>query len=246
MEGPRALPEGGDQAAERSAGIRRAPDGSLVDVRRSARRRRTVSAYRDGDTVVVLLPAGLAAEQERHWVTTMLERLELQERRRRPSDDGLLDRAGELSRRYLHGRAVPATVRWVDNQGSRWGSCTPADASIRLSRRLQGMPGWVLDYVLLHELAHLIEPDHGPAFWALLEAYPRTERARGFLEGVEASRGVPDIPNGRRAADGDDTAPGGAAGRGAAVACGGEGDEGGESGTVGAQGPSWTTAHPAY
>lgn len=45
------------------------------------------------------------------------------------------------------------------------------------------MPGWVLDYVLLHELAHTLHAGHGPQFWALLEAYPRTERARGFLEG---------------------------------------------------------------
>src|SRR4051812_16884515 len=172
-----------------------AADRAGVEIRRSARRRRTVSAYRDGDTVVVLLPAGLGPAQERRWVDTMLERLELQERRRRPDEAGLLERATELSRRYLDGRAAPSTVRWVDNQGSRWGSCTPADASIRLSARLQGMPAWVLDYVMLHELAHLIEPAHGPGFWALLAAYPRTERARGFLEGVEAaSRGEVSAP----------------------------------------------------
>ncbi|NHC45646.1 M48 metallopeptidase family protein [Motilibacter aurantiacus] len=191
MEGSGALPAEGDPSARpspaRPAAGAPATGAPHVEVRRSARRRRTVSAYRDGDTVVVLVPAGLPAAQERQWVTTMLRRLELQERRRRPTDETLLDRAAELSQRFLDGRAVPATVRWVDNQGSRWGSCTPADASIRLSTRLQGMPGWVLDYVLLHELAHLLEPGHGPAFWALLEAYPRTERARGFLEGVEAA-----------------------------------------------------------
>jgi hypothetical protein len=81
-------------------------------------------------------------------------------------------------------------VRWVDNQGSRWGSCTPSDRTIRLSSRLQGMPPWVVDYVLLHELAHLAVPGHGPRFWALLEAYPRTERARGYLEGVAATAGL--------------------------------------------------------
>jgi predicted metal-dependent hydrolase len=53
---------------------------------------------------------------------------------------------------------------------------------------LRGVPPWVLDYVLLHELAHLLEPGHGPAFWALLESYPRTERARGYLEGLSAAR----------------------------------------------------------
>lgn len=161
-----------------------------VEVRRSARRRRTVSAYRDGDTVVVLVPARLSAAEERRWVAEMLERLAAKDERRRPSDEALLGRARDLSRRFLGGRAVPRTVRWVDNQGSRWGSCTPDDASIRLSRRLQGMPGWVVDYVLVHELAHLLVPGHGPDFWAAVAAYPRTERARGYLEGVSATAGL--------------------------------------------------------
>ncbi len=75
-------------------------------------------------------------------------------------------------------------MRWANNQEHRWGSCTVTDGSIRISTRLRGMPEWVLDYVLLHELAHLLHAGHGPEFWALLEAYPRTERAKGFLEGV--------------------------------------------------------------
>ena len=79
---------------------------------------------------------------------------------------------------------TPETVRWVDNQNSRWGSCTPSDRSIRLSTRLQGMPAWVIDYVLVHELAHLIEAGHTPAFWAWVDRYPKAERAKGFLEGV--------------------------------------------------------------
>ena len=75
-------------------------------------------------------------------------------------------------------------MRWVGNQNSRWGSCTSADRSIRLSDRLKGMPEWVIDYVLLHELAHLIEPNHSKRFWALVDAYPRPTKAKGFLEGV--------------------------------------------------------------
>jgi|SRR5512145_2303260 predicted metal-dependent hydrolase len=164
----------------------RAPDpGSpIVEVRRSRKRRRTVSAYREDDRVVVMIPARLSAKEEREWVATMLERLERSERRRRPSDAGLKRRAAELSSRYLGGLARPETVRWVDNQNSRWGSCTPSDRSIRLSTRLQGMPAWVIDYVLVHELAHLIEAGHTPAFWAWVDRYPKAERAKGFLEGV--------------------------------------------------------------
>ena len=88
---------------------------------------------------------------------------------------------------------VPTSVRWSTNQGRRWGSCTPSDGTIRISDRVRGMPRWVLDYVLLHELAHLLHAGHGPEFWAELDAYPRTLRARGFLEGYAyaAERGAP-------------------------------------------------------
>jgi predicted metal-dependent hydrolase len=120
----------------------------------------------------------------------MLARLSAQEVRRRPSDQDLLTRAQELSARYLDGRARPDSVRWVGNQATRWGSCTPADGSIRVSTRVRGMPGYVVDYVLLHELAHLIVPGHGPDFWRLLGAYPKTERARGYLDGVAAAAGL--------------------------------------------------------
>jgi predicted metal-dependent hydrolase len=120
-------------------------------------------------------------------VALMVQRVLAGERRRRPGDGELMTRAAALSERYLQGLARPASVRWVDNQVQRWGSCTPADATIRLSNRLQGMPDYVIDYVLLHELAHLLVPGHGKAFWDTLAGYERLERARGYLEGV-ASR----------------------------------------------------------
>jgi predicted metal-dependent hydrolase len=157
---------------------------TTVEVRRSRRRTATVSAYRDGERTIVAIPARFSRAQEREWVAKMLARLEDKERRRRPSDDELLGRAQELSAKYLEGRARPTSVRWSQNQGRRWGSCTLVDGSIRISTRVQGMPSWVLDYVLLHELAHLLHAGHGPDFWKLLERYPRTNRARGFLEGV--------------------------------------------------------------
>ncbi|MEV4615446.1 M48 family metallopeptidase [Kitasatospora sp. NPDC049258] len=171
-----------------------------VEVRRSARRSRTVSAYREGDRTIVLIPARMSHAEEQRWVAQMLDRLAAQESRRALGDDALEARARELSRAYLDGRAVPGQVRWVTNQNSRWGSCTPSERTIRLSHRLQGMPEYVIDYVLLHELAHLLVPDHGPRFWALLESYPRTERARGYLEGVAAAARLPHIPGARTGA----------------------------------------------
>jgi predicted metal-dependent hydrolase len=158
-----------------------------VEVRRSKRRRRTVSAYRDGDRVVVMIPASLSRKQEAEWVETMLARLEKSEQRRKPSDADLMKRAKSLSDRYLGGLALPESVRWVDNQESRWGSCTPGDRSIRLSVRLQGMPSWVIDYVLIHELAHLFESSHNARFWGWVDRYPQAERAKGYLVGWSAA-----------------------------------------------------------
>lgn len=161
-----------------------------VEVRRSSRRRRSVQAYREGGRIIVLVPAALTAAEEARWVDTMVERLEKRGTSTRRSDESLLARALELGAAHLDGTAVPASVRWVDNQHTRWGSCTPGDRSIRLSSRLRSMPDWVVDYVLVHELAHLRVASHGPDFWALVDRFPLTERARGYLEGWSAAGGA--------------------------------------------------------
>jgi predicted metal-dependent hydrolase len=168
--------------------------GVTVEVRRSARRRRTVSAYRDGERIVVMIPGRFTRTQEAEWVAKMVARLDSgvqRSRRRGSTDTALARRAAELSATYLGGRARPASVRWVGTMRTRWASCTPVDRTIRLSERLREMPVWVQDYVLVHELAHLLVPGHGPDFWALVGRYPRTERARGYLDGVSAAAHLP-------------------------------------------------------
>ena len=150
-----------------------------------------MSAYREGGRTIVLIPARFSADEEHAWVDAMIRRLAAGDKRRRPSDEQLLRRSADLSRRFLGGLAKPVSSAWATNQNSRWGSCTPADGTIRISARVKGMPSWVLDYVILHELTHLLQPGHGSEFWSLLESYPRTERARGYLEGVAAAAGLP-------------------------------------------------------
>jgi predicted metal-dependent hydrolase len=185
------------QAAQTDTHSNQTPH-SEVEVRRSARRRRTVSAYRDGTKIIVQIPAHFSQAEEARWVARMIERIGKAERAdggakpgARRSDSALMQRCRELSGQYLPGAPMPASVRWVAAMRTRWASCTPVDRSIRVSRRLAEMPGWVLDYVLLHELAHLLAPGHGPEFWALLRDYPRTERARGFLDGVSSAAHLP-------------------------------------------------------
>jgi len=153
-----------------------------VKIIRSARRTRTISARQDGGLLVVYLPTGLSEAEEQHWVERMRAKLERQRAERSlNSDDALRQRAEELNQQYFAGKLSVADIRYVTNQNHRYGSCTPSTAAIRISHRLAEMPLWVLDYVLVHELAHLVEPNHSARFWKLVNRYRLTERARGFL-----------------------------------------------------------------
>jgi len=139
-----------------------------------------------------MIPDQFTRAEEREWVDKMLDRLKQRDGRAGRSDAELMVRATRLARRYLadHPAAShPASVRWVTNQNGRWGSCTPADGTIRISDRISDMPEWVVDYVLLHELTHLVVLAHNAEFWALVSRYPKAERARGYLEGVAAAAG---------------------------------------------------------
>lgn len=157
----------------------RSPIRSLtmnVEVVRSERRRKTVQARLVGDVLRVAIPATMSPAQERHWVGLMKAKFE-RRATTRPID--LTGRAHRLAERYH--LPTPHSIRWVDNQQTRWGSCTPENGTVRISSRVAGFPGWVLDSVIVHELAHLVEPGHGTAFQALMNRYPRAERAKGFL-----------------------------------------------------------------
>jgi predicted metal-dependent hydrolase len=105
-------------------------------------------------------------------------------RHQQKSDQTLEARAQELNRRYFGRKLTWQSIRYVTNQKKRFGSCTSSYGTIRISHRVQRMPAWVRDYVLVHELAHLIEPNHSRAFWDLVNRYPKTERARGYLMAI--------------------------------------------------------------
>lgn len=153
-----------------------------VEVVRSPRRRKTIEATREGNKVVVRLPATLTRAEQRRWVKVMVERIEQAEHVNRLNEKRDLERrARELHERYFNSRPALRSIRYVHNQKDRYGSCTPADGTIRLSHVLSEFPDWVRDYVITHELAHLRAPDHSAHFWSLVRRYPHAERARGFL-----------------------------------------------------------------
>jgi hypothetical protein len=145
----------------------------------------------EGDTFVVLMPAGMRPEVEQQHVENLLERHLRAQSRRRLEQEDLMARARALSDRYLDGAARPTSVSWVTNQRRRWGSCSAGTGRIRLSTALEGMPIWVVDSVIVHELAHLLEANHGPRFKALVRRYGRYAEATAFLEGVSFAMGRP-------------------------------------------------------
>lgn len=147
-----------------------------VEVIRSAKRRKTVSAAIVGGKVVVRMPTFMSKAQEEEYVAALVAKLQ---RQRTSQAVDLPARAAALALRY--GLPEPRSIRFVSNQSQRWGSCTPATGEIRLSDRIAGFPGWVLDAVIVHELAHLVHFGHTPEFWELVHRYPKTERAYGFL-----------------------------------------------------------------
>lgn len=179
------LPDGEHQHASPGASAVRRDDplaGLSVEIVRSARRRRTISARLDGDRLILQVPAGLSAAEEQAWATKLGGKIVAARRRRElNTDNALAARAQELNTRFFEGKLQFADVRYVTNQQQRFGSCTPSQGTIRIADRVAKLPPWVRDAVLVHELAHLAEGNHSDRFWKLANRYPLMERARGYL-----------------------------------------------------------------
>ena len=182
----------------------------------SKRRKKTAGAHWEGDRIVVVVPVHLQGTERDQMVESLARRLARHRPHLHASDDHLEQRALELGRRYLDGVA-PASIRWSTNQNKRWGSCTISTREIRISERLRVAPDWVLDAVIVHELAHLLEPNHSHRFNELERRYPRRSEADVFLEGYALGLHMPDTgpcdedPGGSTADSND--APGAGSGR---------------------------------
>ena len=149
-----------------------------VEIVRSRRRRKTVQATIVDGVIRVQAPASMSQRELDEHVHYLVARLE---RRYRSESVDLEARSRRLSKRFELPKATSVVCA---DQRSQWGSCTPSTGEIRISNRLAAYPPWILDYVLVHELAHLVEANHSPAFNALVARYPLAERARGFLMAI--------------------------------------------------------------
>jgi predicted metal-dependent hydrolase len=163
-----------------------------VEVRVSKRRKKTAGAHWEGDRIVVVVPAHLRGIERDEMVGVLSRRLARHRPHLHASDDQLEQRALALGRRYLDGVA-PSSIRWSTTQVKRWGSCTLETREIRISERLRVVPDWVLDAVVVHELAHLFEPTHSPRFRDLERRYPRRQEADVFLEGYALGLHMPAV-----------------------------------------------------
>jgi predicted metal-dependent hydrolase len=133
----------------------------------------------------LLVPATMPHAERQHWAEVMSRRLSRREDRRRPSDERLEARARMLNKRHFEGALTWTSVGFAEMR-HQWGSCTYTEGAIRIARRAAELPDWVLDYLLVHELAHLVHSDHGPDFHALENRYPLTERAKGYLLALDS------------------------------------------------------------
>lgn len=155
-----------------------------IKIVRSKKRKKTVSARVVDGEFVVQAPARMSEAELRPIIDKLHDRWQKRKAKAELDDQALHRRALELNRQYFEGKLKWDSIKWVTNQNSRFGSCTPHNGTIRLSHRLATMPAFVRDYVIVHELAHLLEANHGPKFWKLVNRYPKTERARGYLMAV--------------------------------------------------------------
>lgn len=167
-----------------------------IEIIRSDRRVKTVSGRLEGDKLIIRAPADLPEAELEKAIAAIQKRLLRRREGRRLSDEALQGRAEALNQRYFGGKLRWQRIAWVTNQEHRLGSCTPSHGTIRISHRVAGLPTWVQDYVIVHELAHLLEPNHGPRFWKLVSRYPLAERARGYLMalGLELPEDLPPSP----------------------------------------------------
>ena len=193
----RANGRGGLTSQERNGQFTRAPliqgdlfprmglDGRdirlIIEVRRSTKRKKTIEAYRNGEKVIVSIPARMSQREANQVVDEMVKKILHDEST--PTNSQLFDKANYLNQKYLDGKAVPVSVEWSSRMSRIWGACTIEDKTIRISDRLRDAPEYALDYLLIHELIHILIPGHGADFREMLARYPQLERAEGYFEG---------------------------------------------------------------
>ncbi|WP_223299070.1 M48 family metallopeptidase [Candidatus Nanopelagicus limnes] len=180
------MPSVAQISKRRSQGLPTLPsDLPQYRVVRKERRRRSISAFRQGGVIEIHIPAKMSKRQELEIIPEMIAMVLRREGRSRKTDLQLLEIGMELLAKYLPDFDVaPASINWR-NMSERWGSCTTVDRTIRISDRLIGAPNYVLNYIIFHELIHLRIPGHDQDFYNYLNRFTDQQKCEAFLEGFE-------------------------------------------------------------
>jgi predicted metal-dependent hydrolase len=153
-----------------------------VKVIRTRRRRRSASARMVKDTLLVRVPHRISEDDLQSIIKDFMAKIEKKLLKKQlNADQDLVRRAKELNKEFFSGKLRFCSIEYVTDQNSKFGCCDHGRRKIRISHHVAAMPAWVRDYVLVHELSHLVYPDHGADFWRLVAGYKHTERAKGYL-----------------------------------------------------------------
>ncbi|MEO0092978.1 MAG: SprT-like domain-containing protein [candidate division WOR-3 bacterium] len=153
-----------------------------IKIRRSDRRKRTVSARLVGGTMFVNAPADIPEPRLQEIIEQLKRRLEKRKLKRELNQkENLMAIYQKLNAQYFNNAIPVRSIEYSTEQSKKWGVCNIKNRSIRISHRLSAMPEWVRDYVIVHEMAHLVFPNHSEKFWQLVNRYKLAERARGYL-----------------------------------------------------------------
>lgn len=155
---------------------------NAIKILRSKKRRRTISARLIKDILVVRAPENIPESRLEKAVAELKARIERKQLKQELNkDDNLARRAREFNRQYFDNKLKINSIEYATDQNSKFGCCNCRSGCIRISHQISAMPQWVRDYVILHELAHLVVPNHSRAFWEIVNRYKLAERARGYL-----------------------------------------------------------------
>ena len=151
---------------------------AALEIRRVASKSRERVVFMEENRLVTRILAEDGTEQLRGLVHTWLR-------------TKLLARGTERVNLYSARFGVPTPPVRLSNARTRWGSCS-ASGRVSLNWRLIHVPSRLLDYVVAHEIAHLLEMNHSARFWSLLErVYPNCRDARRELNLLEKK--LPDL-----------------------------------------------------
>ncbi len=170
--------------------IQNSNDISDIKITRSLKRRKTIGAQLINNILYVYAPYHIPDEKLAKIIASFKQKFTNSLLKKKLNNEKSLKEIAEmLNKKYLKNRLdiSSISIEYVTEQTHKFGCCNFQSKFIRISHQIAKMPDWVRDYVIIHELSHLIEPNHSKSFWDIVSGYKLAERAKGYLiaKGVE-------------------------------------------------------------